>query len=1019
MVVLLAVILPGLFPMATVDAQTPEKPQLFVTGKVSDSNHKPLVGVRVMIRGEKKGTITNNSGMYKLLIPGKRKEYIVEFKSIGMRSLTRTITGPTTLNVTMIDEVYESEEVIVTGVFNKPKESFTGAAVKISKEQLEKSSNRNILQAISNVDPSFVIVPSNDYGSNPNRLPEIRIRGFSAIPSTDDIDDLKGGQRANLVTPLFILDGFEISLQQMMDLNKDEVESITILKDASSTAMYGSRGANGIVVITSKKPQKGKLKFNYSLNVNPEIPDLSSYHLLNAAEKLELEKAVGLYEKRGDLKEDLILKQIYREKKERVLAGVNTDWLSIPVQVGLGSSHYLGVNGGDEKFRYSLGASYNAIEGAMKGAKRHTLNLNLRLLYITEKFSFNNSVSLSQTESSDGNYGAFSEYAKMNPYYEPYDKNGSIVKYFETVNNHSFAKVQNPLYRTSIGNFNTQKVDNIINNLSVTYKPTSFLNAVANFSFGKVFEKSDFFLSPKDFEYDNTSNILEKGLRDYTGREGINWSFSGTVNYYKNWGKHTVTAGVNYSLYSSTHNLWGISVKGFTGESRNSIYNGHSYKDERPRGSHSKSNTIGVAGSINYVYDNRVFFDGSYRTDGSSSFGKDSRWAPFWSVGFGWNVSNEPFMKHIRKYVPYLRFRYSYGSSGSKNFSPWESVGTYSIETGRLYTGNIVSYMTALENPNLKWQTTFQHNGGLEISLFDGWVSISANAYHKLTKDAITDTSLRLSSGWEHYKGNYGDILNQGYDIDCSVFLYQNREKDASFNLRLGTSHNKNKMVKLSQYMKDRMAQRMASDFERYNLRYVYEEGHSVDAIFAVRTYGIDPSTGKVIYRYKDDSQSFLYDINQRVPIGDRLPKIDMRISTSFNYKRLSGYAGFSLKLGGYTNNDTYKTKVENAILTENVDHRILEHRWRKPGDETIFYGLHEVNNFITDRYIQQENSLVCHNISISYDCTHKWIKKIGLEGLYLNGSIGNVFYISTIKQERGLSYPYAIEPSFGLSCTF
>lgn len=301
------------------------------------------------------------------------------------------------------------------------------------------------------------------------------------------------------------------------------------------------------------------------------------------------------------------------------------------------------------------------------------------------------------------------------------------------------------------------------------------------------------------------------------------------------------------------------------------------------------------------------------------------------------------------------------------------------------------------------------------MSFLENRFSVTANWYRKLTKNSITDMALPLSNGFSSYTGNEGDILNTGFDLDVSYYLIKNDPKRISWNIRVGTSHNKNTLLRLSESVKEKMA----ANATAYGLWYVYQEGNSVDAIYAVKTVGVDPATGHIMYLYKDGTQSYKYDLDQRVVCGDRMPKFDGRISTNFSWKNFSLYAGFTLRLGGQKYNETYSNKIENVSLHRNVDKRVLTERWKQPGDNSSFYGLGEIVLYMTDRYVQDENTLTCTNLDISYEFPAKLIKPLGLARLSLNASIGNLFYISTVKQERGTSYPYAIQPTFGLSCSF
>lgn len=996
-------------------AMAQDKDEDLVTGKVTDVKGNALPGTKVYFKGTKYATLCDSEGFFKIHRPTGEKNPTIGFYYIGMKRLEIQLKGRKELDIKLSEGAFSTDEVIVTGVFNKPKESFTGAATKITQKELKMAGNRNIIKSITNLDPSFLVV-DNNLGSDPNRLPEIRVRGFSAIPS---VTDLKNGTKANLVTPLFILDGFEITLDQMMDLNNDEIESITLLKDASATAMYGSRGANGVVVITSVKPKSGKLKFTYNSNLNLEIPDLSSYQLLNAKEKLELEKSAGLYNS-TDLRTDLELKEIYKEKLRAVEAGVDVDWLRIPVRMGVGQNHHLGMNGGDDHFRYSMGLSYNHIAGAMKGSDRKTTSLDVRLMYISDKFSFNNSTYLGNSNFTELPKGLeFYNYARMNPYFQPFDKDGVPYPFFER-NAFWGQQVDNPEYIRTLKSFSTISNNNFRNSFSITYNPFEFLQITSSIGLGKSFGKNEHFVSP--FHPDEIAHSskeesqISRGKRAYSSNESTNWDWSTTFSFYKTFGMHSINFGANYSMYSRSDEGRNIRVKGYVNDVINSLNMSTSYDQTHPDSHNNLSRSVGLAATLNYVFNNRIYVDGSYRLDGGSCFGSLSRWAPFYSLGTGWTLSNEPWMKDLHKYISHLKVRYSFGVSGSQRFSPWQSIGTYTFMP-LAYHGGFIAYKTGLENRNLKWQSTYQHNTGADLSLFNGLISISFNHYYKLTKDAITTVALPMSNGVENCTSNEGDILNKGYDLDFSFYAYRNTEKNISLNFRVGLSHNENRIVKLSQSMKDFMNSQSGTA-AKY-MKYILKEGNSIDAIYAIRSYGVDPSTGKVVYKYKNGTQGYQYSMADQVPCGDRIPKLDVRLSTSLQWKKLSMYMGFTLKMGGYVYNDTYASKVENVDFHNNVDKRVLSERWKQYGDNTHFFGLREREYYITDRYIQKENSLFCHNLNISYDCTNKWTRKIGFKGLYFNGSLGNVFYISTIKQERGTGYPYAIQPSFGLTCSF
>ena len=361
-----------------------------IKGRVIDEKGLPLPGVTVMIKGTQLGSATDADGKFFFTVPAQR--HVLLFTMIGMEQKELSIDARKDvpeLEVVMKVAVNELEDVVVTGIFKKSRESFTGSVSTISEKELKTFRGRNLLSTLKNIDPTFNIVENNIYGSDPNHLPEVQIRGTSSLPT---VEDLKNETKVDLNTPLIILDGFEISLSRMLDLNDEDISSITLLKDGSATAIYGSRGANGVVVIETKRPEVGKLRLSYRGSVNIEVPDLTDYDVLDAREKLQLEVDAGLYN--GTFSSEVMrLQERYTKIKEAVERGVDTYWLSKPLRTGVGHKHNLRLEGGgDGGFCYSASAQYNDIKGVMKGSDRKTFNGNVDLLYEYGTLLFRNNL---------------------------------------------------------------------------------------------------------------------------------------------------------------------------------------------------------------------------------------------------------------------------------------------------------------------------------------------------------------------------------------------------------------------------------------------------------------------------------------------------------------------------------------------------------------------------------------------------------------------------------------------------
>ena len=386
------------------EQQMPEERK--ISGVVKDRNGAPLPGVAVVLKGTTVGTATDMDGKYTLTLP--EGNYTLVFSMLGMKVREELVGDRTEVNVVMEEDATEMDEVVVTGIFKKARESYTGAVSSIDGEELQMFRGQNLLQTLKNIDVSINLMADNINGSNPNRMPQINIRGNSSLP----MDVAEYNQEANnsVNTPLIIMDGFEIELERLMDYNDEEIESINILKDAAATAIYGSRGSNGVIVVTTKQPEPGKLRVNAEVGIDLEVPDLTSYDLLNAAEKLQLEWDLGLYNNDAAPSNDVWFKEAYAKRVREIAAGTDTDWLSKPLRTGVGSHYNLRMEGGSEEFRWSASASYKDIKGAMKDSYRHNFNASLTLMYKVKNFTFKNQASYAVTKSQESKYGTFSDY---------------------------------------------------------------------------------------------------------------------------------------------------------------------------------------------------------------------------------------------------------------------------------------------------------------------------------------------------------------------------------------------------------------------------------------------------------------------------------------------------------------------------------------------------------------------------------------------------------------------------------
>ena len=995
--------------------------KLSVKGLVTDTKKQPLPGVTVMIKGTSLGTVTDAEGHYVLTIP-QRDELVLVFSFVGMNSREVTYKGEKELNVELEEKIAEMDEVVVTGIFQKSQASFTGSATTVTAKELQQFGNRNLLQSLHNIDPSINIIENNAFGSNPNRLPEVQIRGNSSIPN---VDELKDQTRVDLNSPLIVLDGFETTLQKLIDINENEVETLTILKDASATAIYGSRGANGVIVITTKKPAMGQLRVSYKGDVNIEIPDLTGYDLLEAREKLELEKRVGLYSKPSNPDQDWRLQRYYSYLLDEVNSGVNTYWLSKPLQTSVGQRHALKVEGGDKSFRYSASLQWNDIRGVMKESYRKTFNGAIQLSYYWKNLKFSNNLMISAGKRQESPYGDFSEYAKMNPYWRTHDENGKILKRLgnsgEIDYDFRWSRLPvNPLYNATLNTYDRGNNTDITNNFMLEWKVLETLDLRGRFGITKNTDETRVFkpADHTDFADYSEDDMFRKGTYAY----GISNSFSyeGSLNlaYHQSFGKHLLVAGVDVNLREGRSRSSSFKAEGFTNENFDDISSALQYeKNGKPSGAESTVRSVGFTGNVNYTYDNRYFADLSGRMDGSSQFGSNKRFAPFWAVGIGWNMHNESFLKEV-SWVNMLKLRFSVGTSGSQHFNAYQAIQTYRYFLDDKYYAWNGSSLIAMGNPDLKWQQKRDYNIGLDVKLWDNRITIGGDFYIAKTNDLISTLTLPAANGFTTYIENIGSLKNTGYELRLSAYVL--RKDQMSWSVSLAGIHNKNKIVEVSQALLD--AQNAIESEDLVNPNVQFRPGYSSNTIWTVRSAGIDPGTGKEVFISRDGNRTYNWSASDIVATGVSDPKLEGNISSMFRYKGLSLNVSFGYRFGGQIYNSTLANKVEvsKTAIGWNVDARVFHDRWKNIGDQASFKGLDDFTpTNKTSRFVQDETTFRCQNMTLQYELKSQALNKLlGIDYCLFSASTSDLFYIS-VKRERGTSYPFSRQFSLGVNVVF
>ena len=991
-------------------AASAQTPGGTVKGIVLDSTERlPMPGVAVSaMQGEKMvaGTATNIDGEFSLTVPSGAQ---LRFSYIGYATQVLAPQFGKDMEIVLEENAQKLDDVVVNGYFTRNRNTYTGAARTLSGDEILNVSATNIMQALSTLDAGLNIQQNNSAGSNPNNIPDLVIRSTTSLSS---------GQETGLNQPLIVIDGVESNLQALYDMNIQDIDRVDILKDASATALYGENAANGVIIIQRKRVSQAPVRVRYTFTPQMSFADLSSYDMCNAAQKLEFERIAGLYSQ-GKYPDSSLsqseIDNIYYQKLALVNSGRDVDWISKPVRNSFSHTHSLSVSGRGSCLDYNITADYAGINGVMKDDARNRYGFNIYMSYRhKEKLIVTLRADHTSLSTEASPYGNFDDYVKMNPYDSPYDSQGNYTKLLSY-------NVGNPLYDATLSSFDKTeaRTQNVSLDVRYNFKPNLYVTAQGAYSTSRG--TSDRFYSPESTQFAFETNLGQKGYYLKGNSTSDNWTGKIVGNWIQPFDKEgtmlTLNLGWEIKKQKSTGSQ--LAASGFLSDELNDIaYATNYYNSILPYGSEDLATSVGGFAAANFIIKNRYVIDGSYRLSGSSKFGSNNRTAPFWSAGLGYNLHNENFVKDLG-FVDILRLRGSYGYTGSVKFNSYQAITTYQYSTDYLHFAGVGAIPITMANPDLTWQTTKKLNIGLTSSLFTDRLNINADYYRENTTDMLCDVSLPPSSGAASVKSNLGSQRSWG--IEFSVWGKVLQTRDWTWNLSVNGLHSKSKILAISDALK-RFNEENATINTSTSPRIQYHENESPTAIYAVRSAGIDPATGKEIFIRPDGTYTYDYNALDQVACGDTNPKLQGTFSSFLQWKDLSLNVNFSYRFGGDMYNSTRMAKVENVDPKRNVDIRAFNDRWKKPGDVAKYLAIQTDGGrsyTYTDRFVEKDNELWLSSVTLQYNVPQSWVTRYGLQRLYVSAGADDLFRITSAKYERGTSYPFSRNVNLSLSVTF
>lgn len=1027
---------PGLFAQ--------QKATKTVQGSVFDRTGEPLAGAAVYTADKKFGAAADPDGHFTVIGVPSDAVLIVEFMGfVSQRINVADYKEGRDLRIFLEEDKSNTlDEVVVTGIFTRKKDSFTGAVQSMSSEDIKRVSNSNVVQALKYLDPSLLVLENLTDGSNPNSLASMQLRGASTLAS-----EMTTGLKSDFInpanTPLFILDGFETTLEKITDMDMNRVQSITILKDASAKAIYGSKGANGVIVIETKALNSNKTLITYTGNMTIEAPDLTSYNLCNALEKLAVEFREGFYSPGvwgtvgSTAYESYALEtagNLYSERLKKALEGESTYWLSKPVRLGIGHKHSLSVEMGTKEIKALATISYNDVQGVMKGSYRDVLSGDVNLSYRHSKWIFRNIMSVSAMKSEDSPWGSFDRYAAMNPYFSPYDAEGNVVKMVSPKTYGSGiaafapyddADIVNPMYNAQIGTFYKQQYLNFTENFYTELYLTKELKIVGRVGVDTQRTASDDFKPADHTDFYTTSNTTEddrlaRGSYDVSNGSRLTFSADISADFNKTFQeKHSVFSAVQWNLSSTEYSEVQHYTSGFPNSNMKNISFARQYTaDTTPTGYEGRNRNLGGLLTGGYTYDNRYMVDATLKASASSVFGTKRHWGLFWSAGLAWNLHNEAFLKNA-SWIRQFKLRASLGSSGNQNFMSNVSLPVYSYYSSNYYNGFSGARLDNMENVNLGWEEKMDYNIGVDFRTRR--LNAVLDFYIADTRNLVFPRSIVPSSGFTVVNENMGKVRNRGVEASLSYTLYQ---KGASFFSIFGKiAVNDNRVIEISEALANYNAMQQAVAESTHSEAPVvqYYNGVPLHSIWAVRSLGINSLDGKEIFLNRNGDMTSEWSAKDLVNCGSSDPLLNGNFGFSGEIHGIGMNFVATFYGGGYIYNNTLLQKVEGTNLSDNVDRRVFEGRWAKPGDVAPYKRNISAGSYTqaTTRFVQKNNVLNLSSLSVYYEFPYALVSRLKMSRMRLTFYANDLYKFSSIEVERGTSYPYARNFSLSLTATF
>lgn len=947
-----------------------------VTGVVKDVMGEPLIGANVVEKGRStNGVITDFNGKFTLEVD-ESASLVVSY--IGYLAQDIPTKGKGDFHIILKEDTNTLDEVVVTGYGDFKKATYTGSASVLTTEKLEALPVVSVGQMIESNIPGISVVAGTS--SQPGAKTTLRVRGVASMNASTE--------------PLYVLDGVPIPSYDLSNftsmseaggmgfietLNPADIESITVLKDAASASLYGAKGANGVVLITTKKGKEGKLRVNMAAKYG--ITDFAyTYRPLMGGEerrKLIHEGLVNFQLDKGVSEQEA---QQYADANidqyaKRLPQGYS-DWESALFKTGYQQDYNLSASAVNQNSSFIGSLGYTKQTGVSLNSEMERFTGRVDASNKYKKVEFGMNASFSWTKNvhlPEGKFYGSAIYASkvnLTPSTPIYNEDGTYASGYRENNGY------NPILEAEVNDYYARTV-RAMGTAKIAYNVWDNLKVSSVFTVDYSLTKDFFFQSP-----DGRDGATYQGRGRMQMTDRIRYTSQNNLTYSKTFGKHSVSAVTAFEVMKYDYEDLYAAKKTYGQDINTSLGNAADPIDADQK--LQEDALMSYVASVNYSYDDKYYASFSFRRDGSSRLSPDTRWGNFWSLSASWRLSQERFMQPLKSVLSDLKLRASYGVNGNLPSSYYGYQSTYT--TGAFYSGKPSPWESTLGNEELTWEKNYALNLGLDIGLFSR-VNVSLDWYTRTTKDLLMSKQLNSISGFSSLLTNVGQMRNTGVELE--VRSNNIKTKDFSWTTAFNLSHNKNKILKLA-------------DLPWFvDGRYVRKEGYPFNTIYLREYAGVDPETGSALYYDNQQDENGNYTKNKvtdpgqasPIPLKDITPTISGGFMNTFNYKFIDLSFNLSYSFGGYSyDNASYILQDDgySVISNKSTEQR---RRWQKPGDITdvprFVYGNKKGGNYNSSRAIHSTDHIRLKSLILGLNAPKAWLQKLGIGNarIYFSGT--------------------------------